>query len=85
MLVNVLGHDLLEYVGRHTVFIYLFHYYILICISMPFLNSWYADNGNLLIDVLSAIVPVTLVMVICVGVSRLFDKIPKIKKLKFFQ
>lgn len=85
MLVNVLGHDLLEYVGRHTVFIYLFHYYILICISMPFLNSWYADNGNLLIDVLSAIVPVTLVMVICVGVSRLFDKIPKIKKLIFFQ
>lgn len=84
MLINFSQHNLLEYVGRHTIFIYLFHYYILICISMPFLNNWFADNGNILIDVLSAVVPVTLVMVICVGISRLFDKIPKIKKLIFF-
>lgn len=52
---------------------------------MPFLNDWYANNGNLLIDILSAIVPVTTIISICIGVHHLFTKIPKVRKIIFFQ
>lgn len=73
----------LTYIGRNTLYIYLFHYIALNIMAMPSLYEWFSENGNLWIDILAVIVPTTLAITFSLLVKRLLEKSPMVMKIVF--
>ena len=73
----------LTYIGRNTLYIYLFHYIALNIMAMPSLYEWFSENGNLWIDILTVIVPTTLAITFSLLVKRLLEKSPMVMKIVF--
>ena len=73
----------LTYIGRNTLYIYLFHYIALNIMAMPSLYEWFSENSNLWIDILSVIVPTTLAITFSLLVKRLLEKSPMVMKIVF--
>lgn len=73
----------LTYIGRNTLYIYLFHYIALNIMAMPSLYEWFSENGNLWIDILTVIVPTTLAITFSLLIKQLLEKSPMVMKIVF--
>ena len=75
--------DGMTYIGRNTLYIYLFHYIALQFMAMPSLYVWFSKNGNLWIDMFAVIVPTTLAITFSLLVKQLLEKSPMVMKIVF--
>lgn len=61
----------LAYIGRHSLDVYIFHYFFLQVLNMFSFGSWVAETGNYLIEGL-VIIPLTVVITyLSIGVGWL--------------
>lgn len=75
--------DWLTFIGRNTLYIYIFHYIALQFMSMPSLHEWFFQNGNICIDLLAVIVPTIIVIAFSLSIKQLMEKSPMIMKIVF--
>lgn len=78
-------HNSLTFIGRNTIFIYLFHYYVIYTVMMPFMYDWFGNNGNIGIDLLSVIIPTIVAVVFSLFIKRLFEYSPRLMKIIFYK
>lgn len=76
-------HGWLLFIGRSTLFIYLFHYIAIELMKPPVAQDWFAENGNLGIDVLAAMGPTIAAIVFSLAVKWLFERSPFLMKWVF--
>lgn len=73
----------MAYIGRNTLYIYLFHYIALNIMSMPSVYSWFAENGNIGLDIVAVIVPTVLAIAFSLFLKRLLECLPLVMKVVF--
>lgn len=78
-------HNSLTFIGKNTIFIYLFHYYVIFTVMMPFMYDWFGKNGNIGIDILSVIFPTIVAVLFSLLVKRLLEYSPRLMKIIFYK
>lgn len=73
----------LLYIGRNTLFIYLFHYIAMHLMGMPSLYDWFAEHGNLWIDLLAVIVPTIVAVSFSLLLKEILERSPLIMRIVF--
>lgn len=77
--------DCLKYIGRNTLYIYVFHLFALHTMAMPFAFGWFAENGNIGIDILFSMGPTIVTIAFSLLLKHLLERISIVMKLVFYQ
>lgn len=77
--------DCLKFIGRNTLYIYVFHLVALHLMEMPFAFEWFVENGNIGIDFLFSMGPTIVAIVFSLLVKFILEKLPGVMKLVFYQ
>lgn len=78
------GNHILEKIGQNTIYIYCFHYFVLLLMNLDFLNqSLMSINASLLIDVILSLIPTTFAILFSLFIKNIIYKESIIMKLIF--
>lgn len=73
----------LAHIGRNTLYIYLFHYIALNIMSMPSVYNWFAENGNIGVDIFAVIVPTVLAIAFSLLMKKIMERSPLLMEVVF--
>lgn len=73
----------LSYYGRHTLDIYLFHFFIIRLTNLDLVGNWFVESGNILLEIISGIVYSVLVAIICILISKVIHQSKYINNVVF--
>lgn len=75
----------LLFIGRSTLYIYLFHYIAIEFMKIPAAHNWFAENGNMGIDILAVIGPTIIAILFSLAVKTIIEKSPFLMKWVFYK
>lgn len=73
----------LSYFGRHTLEIYIFHFFIIHLTSLEVLGNWFVSTGNIFLEVSLGIVYSFVVSYICIMIGKVLHMSNIIDKVMF--
>ena len=73
----------LGYLGRHTLDIYIYHYFFIHITNLRVVGDWFAASGNIFIEVLLGIVLSIVIAYAAMGIGALLRKSQFINELVY--
>lgn len=74
---------LLHYLGRATLYIYVFHYFALQFMKCSFITEWLVANSNIMLDFVLCIVPAFVAIIFSLLVKYVIDREPFVLSIIF--
>ena len=62
--------NLLAWIGKGTLDIYIYHYFILQIINIPYLGNWFIDTSNYFLEVIFLCVMAVTISCICIYIGK---------------
>lgn len=77
------GGKLLSQIGKQTLFIYLFHYFAISAMVMPWLNEWFSCHSSFGLDIFSCVIPVAAAVFFSLMMKKIIESDKIIMKYIF--
>lgn len=73
----------LLYIGKNTLYIYVFHYFALQMMTTVYFNDFLCQYSNITMDLLFALVPTVFAVAFCLGVKLIVQREPLLMRWVF--
>lgn len=75
--------NLLEWIGKRTLDIYIYHYFILQIINIPYLGNWFIETSNYFLEMIVLFVMAVVISWTCIYMGKVVRLSPLLKKFVY--
>lgn len=81
---KMIGYKTLELLGLNSIYIYVFHYFALQLMKMPFFEQWLVSiTPSVFLDLIISIIPTTFAVIFSIAIKCILEKQKNIMKIVF--
>lgn len=73
--------DLLSSIGRHSLDVYIFHFFLLNLVSLPFWGQWFLQTKNFLLEMLVILPLAIIISIFCIIIGKILRQSSLIRKI----
>ena len=75
--------NLLAWIGKGTLDIYIYHYFILQIINIPYLGNWFIETSNYFLEMIVLFVMAVVISWTCIYMGKVVRLSPLLKKFVY--